>query len=142
MSADLWLPNAGIVPSHIRAAQEAISQYDSELELGFDQRNQTWVVLWSNGPDGAPYPVLGLGPSLPTYDEIQRLLYTHDTRRHGAKIVQEVSKRNEARKAAGRYELNQAAGEVAEELEHAFRRMGKTSYKKIYLPNKDFTIAP
>lgn len=140
--SDIWLPGMGVVPSNIRAAQLAIEQYDSDLELGFNERNQEWVVLSKNGPDGAPFPVFGLGPELPPYDVIQRKLYEADVRRHGAKLVDEVVKRNDARKKARKYETDDAAGEAAEALEHAFRRMGKTRYSKVFLPGKDFKIAP
>lgn len=132
--SDIWLPGVGVVPMEVRAAQQAIEQYDEKLELGFNERNQEWVVLWKDGPGGAPYPVLGLGQRLPGYDEIQKMLYRADTVRHGGKIVKDIERRNEAHKAAGRAELSDRAGEVAETLEHAFRRMGKTSYQKVYIP--------
>lgn len=133
--SDIWLPNVGHVPAHIRTAQTAVEAYDSRLELGFDERNKTWVVLWKDGPDGAPFPVLGLGKELPGYEEIQRLLYTGDTVRRGGEVVKDVIRRNEKRKAEGRAELSDRAGEVAEVLEHAFRRMGKTSYNRIFVPS-------
>lgn len=132
--SDIWLPGTGLVPAHIRSAQEAIEAYDSRLELGFNERNGEWVVLWKDGPDGAPYPVLGLGRELPGYEEIQRLLWQGDTVRRGGEVVRDVIRRNEKRKAEGRAELKDRAGEVAEALEYAFRRMGKTSYSKVYIP--------
>lgn len=130
----LWLPNVGLVPPHIRTAQQAVEAYDPRLELGFNERNGEWVVLWKDGPEGAPYPVLGLGKELPGYEEIQRLLYKHDTVRRGGEVVKDVIRRNEQRKAEGRAQLKDRAGEVAEALEFAFRRMGKTSYTKVYVP--------
>lgn len=133
--SNIWLPGAGVVPSHIRTAQAAVEAYDSRLELGFDERNQQWVALWKDGPDGAPYPVMGLGRELPGYEEIQRRLYQGDTVRRGGEVVKDVIRRNEERKAAGRAEAHDRAGEVAEVLEHAFRRMGKTSYNRIFVPD-------
>lgn len=138
LSEGIWLPGVGLVPPHIRSAQQAVEAYDSRLELGYDERTKQWVALWREGPDGAPYPALGLGRELPDYEEIQRLLYSADTVRRGGELLQEVKRRNEARKAASRYDINQAAGEVAEALEYAFRRMGKTRYSKVHLPGKDF----
>lgn len=132
--SNIWLPGAGLVPAHIRTAQQAVEAYDSRLELGYNERNGDWVVLWKDGPDGAPYPVLGLGKELPGYEEIQRLLYQGDTVRRGGDVVRDVIRRNEERKAAGRAEASDRAGEVAEVLEHAFRRMGKTSYSRIFVP--------
>lgn len=134
--SDIWLPGAGVVPSHIRTAQQAVEAYDSRLELGFNERNDEWVVLWKDGPDGAPFPVLGLGRELPSYERIQYLLWKGDTVRRGGEVVEDVIRRNEATKAASRAEMHERAGEVAEALEHAFRRMGKTSYNRIFVPSK------
>lgn len=135
---NIWTPAGSVLPPEVRTAQEAIEAYDARLELGFDERAQQWVVLWKDGPDGAPFPALGLGRELPGYDTIQRKLYSADTARRGRAVLDEVNARNEARKAEGRAETSEAAGEVAEHLEHAFRRLGKTSYSKVYLPGKDF----
>ena len=132
--SDIWLPGVGSVPAHIRTAQQAVEAYDSRLELGFNERNGEWVVLWKDGPDGAPYPVMGLGRELPSYEKIQEILWRGDTVRRGGDVVRDVIRRNEERKAKGRAEVNDGAGEVAEALEHAFRRMGKTSYSKIHVP--------
>ncbi len=132
----LWIPNQGVVPSHIRTAQLAVEAYDSRLELGFDERNQQWVVLWKEGPGGAPYPALGLGYELPGYEEIQRRLYAADTVRNSGAQLKEVMRRQEARHKEGRRELDEVTTEVAEALEHAFRRMGQTSYSKVYMPSK------
>lgn len=132
--SDIWLPNVGLVPTNIRTAQQAVEAYDSRLELGFDERNKQWVVLWKDGPDGAPYPVMGLGRELPSYEKIQEILYRGDTVRRGGDVVRDVIRRNEKRKAEGRAKVSDRAGEVAEALEYAFRRMGKTSYQKIYVP--------
>jgi hypothetical protein len=106
--------------------------------LGFDQRNEQWVVLWSDGPSGAPYPALGLGFELPGYEEIQKRLWMADTQRRGRAVLDEVVTRQDAAKEAARAEGKEASGEVAEHLEYTFRRMGKTPYAKVYLPGKDF----
>lgn len=132
--SDIWLPGVGVVPSHIRTAQQAVEAYDSRLELGFDQRNQQWVVLWKDAVDGAPFPVMGLGRELPGYEKIQEILYRGDTVRRGGEVVRDVVRRNEERKRKSRAEFRETTGEVAEALEHAFRRMGETSYNRIHVP--------
>lgn len=132
--SDIWLPGVGVVPSHIRTAQQAVEAYDSRLELGFDQRNQQWVVLWKDAVDGAPFPVMGLGRELPGYEKIQEILYRGDTVRRGGEVVRDVVRRNEERKRQSRAEFRETTGEVAEALEHAFRRMGETSYNRIHVP--------
>lgn len=131
---NIWLPGAGLVPAHIRTAQQAIEAYDSRLELGFDELNGNWVVLWKDAVDGAPYPVMGLGRELPGYEEIQRLLWKGDTIRRGGDVIKDVNRRNAERKAKSDAEAHDHAGEVAEHLEHTFRRMGKTSYNRIFVP--------
>jgi hypothetical protein len=132
--SNIWLPGVGAVPAHIRTAQQAVEAYDSRLELGYDERNKQWVVLWKDAVDGAPYPVMGLGRELPSYEEIQRILYQGDTVRRGGKLIQEINRRQAQRRADSRQEVNEAAGEVAEALEYAFRKMGKTSYQRIFIP--------
>lgn len=132
--SSIWLPGAGLVPAHIRTAQQAIDAYDSRLELGFDESNGQWVVLWKDAVDGSPYPVMGLGRELPGYEEIQRLLYKGDTVRRGGDIIKDVNRRQAARKAASDAVAHDAAGDVAEHLEHTFRRMGQTSYNRIFVP--------
>lgn len=135
--SEMWLPGAGVVPAHIRSAQQAVEAYDSRLELGFDERNKQWVVLWKDGPDGAPYPALGLGFELPGYEEIQKKLYMADTVRRGGEVLRDVIRRNNKAKAERAADMHDRAGEVAEHLEHAFRRMGKTSYSRVFVPGKD-----
>lgn len=133
--SDLWLPaGARALPLDVRTAQEAVETYDDRLELGYDERNGNWVVLWKDGPDGAPFPIMGLGRELPGYEEIQRRLYMGDTVRRGGEVIQGVIRRNEERKKAAAAEHSERAGEVAEALEYAFRRMGKTSYSRVFVP--------
>lgn len=134
MSDHLWTPSGSVLPSDVRQAQEAIEAYSPNLELGLDKRNEQWVVLWKHGPGGAPYPVLGLGFTLPGYEEIQRRLYMADTQRHGGKIVDEVQKRQTRAKLSRDAKTHEAAIETAEHLEHAFHRLGKTSYRRVYIP--------
>ncbi len=130
----IWLPGAGVVPQDVRTAQQAIEAYDERLELGRNERNGEWVVLWKDAVDGAPYPVMGLGTTLPGYEEIQRILWKGDTIRRGGEVIADVNRRNAARRKEGQDALSDRAGEVAEALEHAFRRMGKTSYSRVFIP--------
>lgn len=134
---EIWTPG-GVLSPEVRTAQAAIEAYDERLELGFDNRANQWVVLWKDGPQGAPFPVYGLGRELPGYEQIQKMLWQGDTVRRGADIVKDVKRRNDAARISGNAEEREAALEVAEHLEHAFRRMGKTQYSKVYLPGKDF----
>src|ERR1051325_4034327 len=101
-SEQLWLPGKGLVPTHIRQAAEAISQYDQDLGLGQDKRTGDWVVLMKGGPEGRPYPVFGLGPELPPGDEIVRRLYHADMKRRGHKIIADINRRADAAREESR----------------------------------------
>jgi len=141
----IWTPGMGLVPPDVRQAQLAVEAYSTDLELGFDESTQTWVALWKDGPDGAPFPAMALGrpnEPLPSYEKIQKTLYSGDVARRGRAVLDEVIARQDERKKQSRLEASEAAGEVAEHLEHTFRRMGKTRYQKVYLPGKDFHITP
>lgn len=134
MSEHIWTPEGSVLPEDVRMAMKAVKAYDENLELGVDKRTEQWVVLWSRAVGEAPYPVLGLGFTLPSYEEIQRLLYTGDVRRRGAEIIRDVNRRQDAAKKARQAAGHEVAGDVAEELEHAFHRAGQTAYKRVYVP--------
>lgn len=132
--SDIWIPGKGVLPQDVRTAMKAVEAYDARLELGYDERAGQWVVLWSDGPEGAPFPVMGLGKELPGYEQIQKILYMGDTARRGNKVVQDVIRRNEAKLAAARAAGHERSREIAEELEHNFRRVGKLSKPSIFVP--------
>lgn len=137
----IWTPS-GYIPPDVRQAQLAVEAYSEDLELGRDERLGTWVALWKNGPDGKPYPAISItqrpDEPLPSYERIQQILYTGDVARRGRAVLDEVIKRQEERRKADDAKAHEIAGEVAEYLEHTFRRQGKTQYTKVYLPGKDF----
>lgn len=132
---DIWLPGLGNVPFNVMEAGNAVSDYDADLMLGRNNKTGDWHVLVKNGPhDGQPFPVFYIGPELPPYDVIQKMLYEHDVRRHGAKIVAAI----ERKKAVARKHADDAAldiaGETAEYIEHAFRKLGKHPNPRVFVP--------
>lgn len=137
----IWTPN-GYIPPEIRQAQQAVEAYSPDLELGKDESRGTWVALWKNGPDGKPFPACGLTHSpdepLPGYEAIQRILYNADVARNGKEFIENLKKKYEERKLSEDKAAHERNAEIAERLEHTFRRHGKTSYTKVYLPGKDF----
>ena len=143
-SQDLWTPpTAGAVPLDVRQAQLAVKAYDERLILGVDRHDNSWCVLWEDGPEGRPYPVLNLGAELPSYERIQKRLYEADVIRNGGAQVAAVTARQDAKRKAAKDQAHEAASETAEYLEHMFHKADMTQYKRVYqpgiaLPGKDF----
>lgn len=102
--------------------------------LGRDETTGDWKVLVKNGPhEGQPFPVFNLGRELPPAERIKQMLYNADVRRRGYKIVQDIERRNEARKKALRDEAHDAGGEVADVVDWAFRKEGKHPNPRIFV---------
>ena len=133
---ELWVPGAGLVPAHIRQAELLIKEYDADLRLARESQTGDWVVAKRLGPDGEPFPVLYLGPELPTPDKIKERLYKSDTRRRAAQIVREVDERNERRKKELRDRASEETGVAAEALEWAYRKLGNHPNPRIFVPGR------
>ena len=137
MQQDIWLPNSGVVPVGSINASKAVEDYDPDLMLGRNEQTGDWHVFIKDGPhDHQPFPVMYLGPELPSYDEIQRLLYTHDVRRHGAKIVEAIERRNAAERERLEKQHHDESAEVAEHIEWGMRQMGAHPNPRIFVPSE------
>jgi hypothetical protein len=136
LTPTLWVPGAGLVPSYITQAEKLVKEYDPDLRLAREAQTGDWVVAKRTGPDGAPFPVLYLGPELPTLDKIKERLYRADTRRRGAEIVQEVVQNNERRLQEAKDRISDENGIAAEALDWAFRKMGKHPNPRIFVPGR------
>jgi hypothetical protein len=132
----LWVPGAGLVPVHVRQAELLIKEYDADLRLAREAQSGDWVVAKRSGPDGEPFPVLHLGPELPTPDKIKERLYKSDTRRRAAEIVREVDQRNERRAKEVRDRASDETGVAAEAMEWAYRKMGNHPNPRIFVPGR------
>ena len=136
MQQDVWLPGHGVVPVGSINASKAVEDYDPELMLGRNEQTGDWHVFVKKGPhDGQPFPVMYIGPELPTYDEIQRLLYKNDVRRHGAKIVQAIERRKRVEQERLEKQHHDENAEVAEHIEWGLRQMGALPKLRIFVPS-------
>lgn len=133
----LWIPGYGVTPVGMVAAANAVEEYDAGLALGQDERTGDYVVLLKKGPDGTAYPVLGLGSTLPSPDEIKRRLYMSDTRKRGREIVSDIVRQRERAEMSARKESHEAAGEVAEAMDTALHLMKRHPVPRVFVPGKD-----
>lgn len=132
----LWLPGVGTVPLDIRAVARTVEEYDDRYTLGYDEMNHQYVVVAKRGPnDGPPFPVFGLGRTLPSVDEVKKKLYENDVARHGGKVIKDITARNEARKAAIRKDADEKAGPVAEAMESYMRKQGAHPSPRVFVPS-------
>ena len=134
-AAQLWLPGKGLVPAHMRSAQQIVEEYDQDLTLGRHEQTGEWVVLLKRGPEGRPFPVFGLGIELPAPEQIQKRLVESDVRRNGAEIVMQIRRRQELAAKESRALASDAAGHAAEALDWGFRKEGKHPSPRIFVPN-------
>lgn len=137
-SQAIWLPGQGLVPAHVRQAEQAVNEYDPDLTIGRHEQSGEWVIMLKRGPEGRPFPVYGLGPELPAPEAIKRKLYEGDVRRHGGRIAVEIEKAAERRRKAVRDNASAAAGEAAEAFLWAARKEGKAHIPQVFIP-KDVT---
>lgn len=137
LTADqLWLPGKGLVPTFIAQAEKAVEEYDCDLMLGRHEQSGEWVVLIKRGPEGRPFPVMGLGNELPSVDEIKKRLFESDARRHGGELVAKIMRSQDARQKALRDEVNNQTGVAAEALEWGHRKQGTHPSPRIFVPGR------
>jgi uncharacterized protein YjbJ (UPF0337 family) len=127
-SKELWLPGRGVMPAHVRQATQAVREYGADLGLARHEASGEWVVT-KNG-----YPVFGLGVELPAPERIKQMLYESDAQRHGGKLAEKIQKMTDARQRAAKQHAEDLTGTAAEALEWAHRKEGRTSHKRVYIP--------
>lgn len=114
-------------------AARVVEEYDASLILG--QLDGQWTVFLRNGPiEGQPFPVLGLGPELPSPDLIQRRLHQADTRRHGGKIAERADRVNQQKIREARRKGDEGAGETAEAFDWAMHAKKQHPTPRIFVP--------
>lgn len=116
----IWTPEAD-APPEVVAAKRAVETYNENLTLGKHLLTGDWCIWLKQGPDKPPYPVIGLGPQLPSPEVISDRLYRADTRIHGDKILTDMLKSNETYEREQRYASEQATSIAAEAYEWAHR---------------------
>jgi len=131
--SQLWLPGAGFVPQHILEATKAVEDYDANLSLGRHELTGDWVVLLKR-PNGETVPIFGLGPELPSREQITEKLYKSDVRRHGGKIAEAIERRSREAQRDQERKASDAAGEAAEGFAWAARKDGTHPSPRIFVP--------
>lgn len=116
-----WTPTDDNAPMDVMAAQRAVQEYNENLTLGKHLLTGDWCIWIKQGPDKPPYPVIGIGPDLPTPEALQERLYKADTRIHGDRILTNMLKENEAWEKQQAYASEEATGLAAEAYEWAHR---------------------
>lgn len=128
----LWVPGLGDVPLHLRASMKAVEEYDADLQLARNEETGDWCIFIERRGQ-APFPVFNLGAELPSPDGIKQKLYNADVRRHGHRILEQVDRNNAQRLAEMRAVTDEAAGDAAETIEFAMRKLHATSHKKVVM---------
>lgn len=117
----IWTPNAD-ADQRTLAAKRAVESYNDNLILGRHLITGDWVIFVKQGPDKPPFPVIGIGPTLPDDpEELTRRLYAADTRIHGDRILTRMMKENEEFTRRERAAAEEATGIAAEAYDWAHR---------------------
>lgn len=116
----IWTPEAGANREEQLAAT-LVKRYDDALELGRHTMTGDWCIWLMRGPDKPPYPVIGLGPVLPSPDTLIERLQAADTRLHGDAMLQRMNAENETVRAQERAASEEATAMAAEAYEWAAR---------------------
>lgn len=139
--SSIWTP-ASHRFSGLREARQAAQEYDPNLDFGFNEVTQQWCVYLKRGTMAGSaekdLPILGFN-HIPGRDEIQKRLYRSDAARRGHEILDQINRHNDEITKRGDRRTDEAAGEVAEALEWAYRKMGsdKAPGAKVFIPGKD-----
>lgn len=132
--SDIVLPDgARWITSSEFSAREAVRDYDSALTLAMNERTGDWCIFMDRTDGGPPYPVFGLGRTLPSITEIRRKLFEGDVKRQGGRIVEAVERNNRRVRDQLNAATHEAAEETAEVVEFAMRKLHATSHKKVVL---------
>lgn len=130
----LWVPSRGELTVGEARIQRAVEEYDERLVLARHNVTGDWVIFIKVDRDTL-YPVIGLGPELPTDpEEVQRRLYLADGQRRGTEILDQVNRHNDAIRKAKRDATDEAIGETAEHLEWGYRQEGWHPSPRIFVP--------
>lgn len=143
---NILVPGKGYVDLDAVRVQRAIQEYDERLHFGFNETNGDWViyVIMERGSESSLYviddkpawPVIGFGETIPSPEEAITKLRASDTRIHGDKILKDMEKHNEGIKREHEDKADDAAGQMAEGLEWANRKLGTHPSPRIFVPGK------
>jgi hypothetical protein len=126
----LWLPGLGAVDLRVRKVALAVDRYDPALRLARHELTGDWVVTM--GDSG--HPIFGFGRELPRPDDVERILSEKDIKRHGKRIMAQLADEAERKRLDSKYRVSEDDGQLAEHFEHQFRRVGRHSSPRVFIP--------
>lgn len=129
-SPTLMLPDGSMRSLRVIQAARAVEEYDSALRLAQDRETGEWVVTTIR--NGHPFPMMGLGDELPAPEKIKEKLWKSDVRRHGAKLVEAIERRNRERQEASKKKADEATGHLVEVMEWGLHQMGASPFPRTY----------
>jgi hypothetical protein len=140
----VWLPGIGVTDSLQRSVARRLEAYDERLVLGRHEATGDWCVFLKERANpfggGKPFPVLGLGTTLPSADEVMAKVQKYDTVRNGERLLREINEHNEKIRAKTDAAASEASGVVAEGAESFLHGLGRTPYKRSLAPKKKTAI--
>lgn len=138
--SNIWVPTSHRFRGELDA-RKAASDYDPNLDFGFNENTGQWCVFLKQGTMAAAaekdLPILGFD-HIPSRDEVQKRLYQVDALRRGREVLDDLNRHNQRirdeREARGR----DADGQLAEALEWGFRMKGssKAPASKVFFTEK------
>lgn len=130
----IWLPGAGELKFSEMHAARAVEEYDADLLLGQRKDTGEWCVFLpgNRASGGQPFPVLGLGFELPNPDKIKALLFKHDVRRNGQKMLDDLDRTYDREQAAIASKAAEGAERAAEAIASDMNRKGVSPFPTIY----------
>jgi hypothetical protein len=125
----LYVPGLGdVTPKHLRV-HKAVKEYEERCSFkrNPDTGQMCVYITMPRGWDPPEIPVVGWNEeAIPHEDDVVKWLYQHDASRHGDKLRQDMNKRNEDRKKAAWYDLeNDHVEATAEAMEFEIRKAGE-----------------
>lgn len=129
-----FVQGRGMVDSNVLSVERAVSEYDERLY--FDRNTETgqWCVYLKTIASEPDLPLLGFD-EIPAPESAVKRLYQADSLRHGEQILDGMRARNHKALEPLRTATDDAAGQAAEGLEWAHRKMGNHPKPRIFVPN-------
>lgn len=135
----IWVPE-----SHkwrgLAAARQAVKEYDTDLDFGFNEQTQQWCVFLKHGTtqltQEGDLPILGFR-DIPHPDDVKKRLYQSDARRRGLEIVDAIQRHNDDMHKELEHKAEEASNETAEAFEWGMRKMGHPGASvKVFIPGE------
>lgn len=132
-SESIWLPGSGELRFDELAVARAVEEYDSDLTLGQIRDTGQWAVFLPERGTGKPFPVLGLGHELPSADHVKEILFKHDVRRNGRRILDDMEAHQERADKEFSDSVDEASTAVAEAIASRMAEQGHHPYPTIHM---------